>query len=154
MRKLIVAFGVAMLVAVSPPSEADQPTVLLNELPIAVHSNKQKGLASWYGDAFQGSATASGEIFDMNRLTAAHPTLPLGTQIRVTNLRNHRSLILRINDRGPYVRGRLLDVSKAAARRLGFLDRGKARVKLEVVKPAKHSMSALVCPGAVPRPGG
>src|SRR6266700_1890304 len=80
----------------------------------------QVGTASWYGDYFQGRTTASGEPYDMYDLTAAHPSLPLGTRIRVTNLRNGRAVILRVNDRGPVVDGRIIDVSYGAAQILGM----------------------------------
>jgi len=93
----------------------------------------QVGLASWYGSRFQGRRTASGERFDMHANTAAHRTLPLGTQARVTNLRNGKSAIVRINDRGPFGRGRIIDVSRGVAQRLGFRGRGTARVKVEVL---------------------
>lgn len=95
----------------------------------------QVGNASWYGGKFHGRATASGETFDMNALTAAHRTLPLGTWIEVTNLENGRHAELRVNDRGPFVQGRILDVSRAAARKLGFLVDGTARVKIVVTAP-------------------
>ena len=91
------------------------------------------GLASWYGADFNGRRTANGETFNMNSLTAAHPTLPLHCSVRVTNLTNNRSLVLRVNDRGPYVGHRLIDVSAKSAQLLGFYDRGLARVKVEVV---------------------
>jgi rare lipoprotein A len=89
------------------------------------------GTASWYGAAFAGRPTASGEIFDPRRLTAAHKTLPLGSIVRVTNLDNGRSTVVRVNDRGPFARGRVLDCSEAAARSLGFRQRGVARVAIE-----------------------
>jgi len=92
----------------------------------------QVGTASWYGDYFQGRATASGEPYDMNDLTAAHPSLPLGTRIRVTNLRNGRAVILRVNDRGPVVDGRIIDVSYGAARVLGMSGTGVQRVRLDL----------------------
>jgi rare lipoprotein A len=95
----------------------------------------QVGRASWYGDQFHGRATASGETFDMHSMTAAHRTLPLGTWIDVTNLDNGRHAELRVNDRGPFVRGRILDVSRAAARKLGFLVDGTAKVKIVVTAP-------------------
>src|SRR5438270_1957638 len=100
-------------------------------------SNVQVGSASWYGKAFQGKPTASGESYDMWQYTAAHRSLPLGTWVRVTNLKNGKSLILRVNDRGPYVDTgkRIVDVSYAAARMLEFSGQGLARVKLEVVEP-------------------
>jgi rare lipoprotein A len=94
------------------------------------------GTASWYGDYFQGKQTASGEPFDMQALTAAHPTLPLGSFVRVTNLHNGRAVVVRINDRGPVVEGRIIDVSYNTARVLGFDGRGLQRVRLDLVRPA------------------
>ena len=91
------------------------------------------GTASWYGRSFQGKPTASGQPFDMRALTAAHRTLPLGSRIRVTNLRNHRSAILRVNDRGPWTKGRMLDLSYGAAQALGMVRDGVAPVCMEVV---------------------
>jgi len=91
------------------------------------------GLASWYGDDFQGRATANGEIFDGNAITAAHPTLPLPSYVRVTNLNNGRSLIVRVNDRGPYAHNRIIDVSRRAAHLLGFTNRGVAWVRVQYV---------------------
>lgn len=95
------------------------------------------GMASWYGRQFHGRQTASGQTYDMNAPTAAHRTLPLGTQVRVTNLANHRSVVLTINDRGPFARGRIIDVSRRAAERLGFRRAGTARVRVEVVQTAR-----------------
>jgi rare lipoprotein A len=95
----------------------------------------QVGTASWYGDYFQGKQTASGELYDMNDLTAAHPTLPLGTFVKVTNLRNGRAVVVRINDRGPVVDGRIIDVSYNAARALGFKERGLQTVRLDIYHP-------------------
>ena len=94
---------------------------------------KERGIASWYGDDFHGWVTASGEPYDMYRLTAAHRTLPLGTIVRVTNVVNGRHVAIRINDRGPYVNGRILDVSYAAAKRLGMWRDGISAIQLEVV---------------------
>ncbi len=91
------------------------------------------GLASWYGDDFHGRYTANGEIFDLNAISAAHPTLPLPCYVRVTNLTNRRSLIVRVNDRGPYVGDRIIDLSIRAAHLLGFYDRGTARVRVQYV---------------------
>ena len=91
------------------------------------------GLASWYGDDFHGRYTANGEIFDMNSLSAAHPTLPLPSYVRVTNLSNHKSIVVRVNDRGPYVGDRLIDVSVRTAKLLGFYGEGVAKVKVEYV---------------------
>ena len=91
-------------------------------------------LSSWYGGDFDGQVTANGEIYDMYAQTAAHPSLPLGSVVRVENLRTHKSAIVRINDRGPYVPGRSLDVSYQVARELGFAHRGIARVRVELLK--------------------
>ena len=94
----------------------------------------QTGPASWYGKSHHGRTTANGEKFDMEALTAAHRTLPFGTRVRVTNLENNRSVTVRINDRGPYVRGRILDLSARAARELGMAEDGVSRVRIEEVR--------------------
>ena len=91
------------------------------------------GMASWYGNDFHGRYTANGEVFDMNSISAAHPTLPLPSYVRVTNLANNRSIVVRVNDRGPYVGNRLIDVSVKTAELLGFYGNGVARVKVEYV---------------------
>ena len=91
------------------------------------------GLASWYGDDFHGRYTANGEIFDMNSISAAHPTMPLPSYARVTNLANHRSIVVRVNDRGPYVGNRVIDLSVKTAKILGFYGEGVAKVKVEYV---------------------
>lgn len=91
-------------------------------------------ITSWYGEDFDGLPTANGETYDMYAATAAHPTLPLGSIVRIVNTRNQRSQIVRINDRGPYVEGRELDVSYEVARRLGFDQRGLAKVRLELLE--------------------
>jgi rare lipoprotein A (peptidoglycan hydrolase) len=97
---------------------------------------------SWYGEDFDGQPTANGETYDMYANTAAHPTLPLGSIVRVVNTRNHRSQIVRINDRGPYVQGRELDVSYEVARKLGFDQHGLAKVRLELLKvPTRPAVS-------------
>lgn len=93
---------------------------------------KKTGRASWYGPRFHGSKTASGERFNQNRLTAAHRHLPLGTQVDVTNLKNGRTVRVWINDRGPDVKGRVIDLSRAAAQRLGMMAAGTAPVSLEI----------------------
>ena len=100
------------------------------------------GVASWYGRTGQHPRTASGERFDDHALTAAHPRLPLGSRVRVTNLRNGRSVLVRVNDRGPFIRGRLIDVSKGAAQQLGFIHQGLAYVRISVVAlPSRSPMS-------------
>ena len=103
----------------------------------------QVGTASWYGEQFQGKTTASGEPFDMRDFTAAHPTLPLGTYVKVTNLRNGRAVVVRINDRGPVVDGRIIDVSYNAAQALGFKDRGVQTVRLDVHSSTKREPVAM-----------
>lgn len=94
---------------------------------------KQVGVASYYGAEFHGRPTASGEIFDMNGFTCAHRTLPLGTIVRITNLENGKSIELKVNDRGPFVDGRIVDLSRGAAEKLGMIQLGTAIVKIEVV---------------------
>lgn len=89
------------------------------------------GLASWYGDFFHGRSTANGEVYDMNALSAAHPTLPMPTYARVTNMKNNRSIVVRINDRGPYKDGRIIDLSRRAAEMLGFHNHGVAAVRVQ-----------------------
>jgi len=98
-------------------------------------------LTSWYGEDFDGQPTANGETYDMYAETAAHPTLPLGSIVRVVNPRNHLSQVVRINDRGPYVQGRELDVSYAVARKLGFDQRGLAKVRLELLEVPSRPVS-------------
>lgn len=93
----------------------------------------QYGVASWYGGKFHGNPTASGEIYDMFQLTAAHRTLPLGTYVMVTNLKNDRSVEVKINDRGPFVRGRIIDLSYAAARAVDMVEKGTTRVRVEIL---------------------
>ncbi len=95
------------------------------------------GLASWYGSAFHGRLTANGEVYDVNGLTAAHPTLPLPSYVRVTNLENGRSMMVRVNDRGPFANDRILDVSEKVADMLGFREEGTARVQVQYVGPAQ-----------------
>ncbi len=95
----------------------------------------QVGTASWYGVQFQGKPTASGEPFDMRDFTAAHPSLPLGTFVKVTNLKNGKAVVVRINDRGPVVDGRIIDVSYNAAHALGFNARGLQTVRLDLYQP-------------------
>jgi rare lipoprotein A len=93
------------------------------------------GFASWYGQRHQGRETASGETFDMNKLTAAHRTMPFGTRLRVTNVENGRSVVVRVNDRGPWVNDRVLDVSLAAAKTLGMTGDGVTKVEIVVLGP-------------------
>ena len=162
MRRLVLGCALAGMLALSPQSET-KPPASLEPLPVGIRAlsprsetklpgsleplpvifparpKSQVGVASWYGRKHLGRATASGEPFDMNRFTAAHRGLPLGTTVRVTNLVNLKSVVVRINDRGPRFRERLIDVSWAAAKRLGFVDAGLTLVEVEIVSyPRPH----------------
>ena len=121
------ASGLAVLVAALLAGSA------CATLPRSSGKTEEVGIASWYGGEFQGRPTASGEIFETNDMTAAHRTLPFGTHVMVTNLQNDRSVVVRINDRGPFVQGRIIDLSYAAARVLGIVGPGKSRVRLEIL---------------------
>ena len=94
----------------------------------------QTGMASWYGEEYHGRRTASGDVFDMHKLTAAHKKLRLGTVVRVTNLKNGESVIVKVNDRGPFFRGRIIDLSYAAAKKIGMVEDGIAKVRIEIVR--------------------
>jgi len=98
------------------------------------HKKVYKGVSSWYGPDFHGKLTANGEVYDQYGVTAAHKELPLNTVVRVTNLDNDKSIILRINDRGPYAKNRILDCSYGAAKKLDFLNQGTANVKIEIIE--------------------
>ena len=102
------------------------------------------GKASWYGGLFQGKATASGEDYDMYDMTAAHPTLPLGSYVKVTNLHNGRAVVVKVNDRGPIVQGRIIDLSYGAAQALQFHDHGLQKVRLDVVKKGTSQHHAIL----------
>jgi rare lipoprotein A len=116
------------------------------------------GTASWYGDDFHGLPTANGEVFDKNRISAAHPTLPLPSIVRVTNLENGRSLDIRVNDRGPFIGDRLIDLSEAAARELGYQEKGLAKVRVQFLaladdargKPPTPTLAAATPKRAAP----
>lgn len=136
MRKLFMGCAVAGLIVLSPTSEARSPVipVLPGPLRVVAHApTGEVGKASWYGIERQGRPTASGELFDKDKLTAAHNRLPLGTVVRITNLQSLASTLVRINDRGPGIGGRVIDVSWEAAKQLGFLEAGLARVEIDVV---------------------
>jgi rare lipoprotein A len=112
-----------------------KPYVIAGRTYVPEENNgySEVGLASWYGEDFHGRRTANGEVFDMTSLSAAHPTLPIPSYVRVTNLNNQRSVIVRVNDRGPYHQGRLIDVSVRTAKILGFYDNGVTRVRVDYV---------------------
>jgi rare lipoprotein A len=104
--------------------------------PAPPSSGAMTGQASWYGEAHDGKKTSNGEVYDRTQLTAAHRTLPMGTRVRVTNVENGRSVVVRINDRGPFKPGRIIDLSQAAAREIGALGDGLFTVRLEVLEDA------------------
>ena len=110
----------------------------------------ETGIASWYGDEFAGRLTANGEIFDPEQVTAAHKTLPMPSVVRVTNLDNGRSLVVRLNDRGPYVAGRIIDLSRASARLLGFKEQGTARVRVQILAEQSLRLEQLAKEGRFP----
>jgi len=103
---------------------------------------KEVGEASWYGPGFHGQETASGETYDQTEMTAAHPSLPMGTKAKVTNLENNKKVEVIINDRGPYAEGRVIDLSRAAAKKLDMKEDGTAQVKIETKKTKKKGRSA------------
>jgi rare lipoprotein A len=120
----------------SPPISKLTPPVAENGPP-EQPSMTETGVASWYGAKHHGKRTANGEIFNQNQFTAAHPTLPFGTRVKVINLDNGNSVQVRINDRGPYKRGRIIDVSRAAAKALGMVQGGIAMVRIEKVSESE-----------------
>ncbi|MBV8211287.1 MAG: septal ring lytic transglycosylase RlpA family protein [Burkholderiaceae bacterium] len=136
---------------------ANRPYVALGRTYVPDISGKpfrQRGIASWYGRQFQGNRTASGEPYNMFAMTAAHPTLPIPTYARVTNLRDGRSVIVRINDRGPFVRDRIIDLSYAAAARLGLAGPGSGEVEVDRILPSQIAQGAPAAapPQASPQP--
>ena len=123
-------------VAAAPKAKAEAPK---ETAPVV----KQIGEASWYGHAHDGKRTASGELFNAKKMTAAHRTLPLGTKAVVTNLETGKSAVVRVNDRGPYVKGRKIDLSRAAALEIGMYKKGVAKVKIEASPEANRKGAAL-----------
>jgi rare lipoprotein A len=99
-------------------------------LASAAQAGTEEGVASYYADSLDGNKTASGEVYDKSAMTAAHRTLPFGTEVRVTNLSNQKEVVVRINDRGPHAKSRVIDVSGAAAKKLGLIDSGTAKVRI------------------------
>jgi len=139
---LMIALLIVGLRAAQGPNSSEASSAPTSPIQVPPEVRKQVnnhpyqvGTASWYGEFFEGKPTASGEDYDMYDMTAAHPTLPLGSYVRVTNLRNGRAVVVKVNDRGPVVPGRIIDLSYAAARVLHFEDRGLQRVRLDLVKP-------------------
>jgi rare lipoprotein A len=141
MRSKIFVFWAAfrgLLLALVVVTAVEAPAVVLPQesaKPLRVWT----GISSWYGEQFDGKVTATGELFDMYAPTAAHPTLPLGSLVRLVNPKNGRSRVVRINDRGPIIKGREIDVSYEVARSLGFDERGLAKLRLELLEvPKSH----------------
>lgn len=132
---IVTVFGVTG----TPTGSAEQPAHTAPPQP--QHHWYQIGRASWYGKLFQGQQTASGEDYDMNAMTCAHRTLPIGSVVRVTNLRNHKSVVVRVNDRGPLPHNRIIDLSYRAARLLGFGRRGTAPVRVDLITPQLAQMT-------------
>jgi rare lipoprotein A len=144
----VVAFGLnAKHADESPLHASTAPTIKAGPAKPRLHWY-QFGRASWYGHGLQGQQTASGEAYDMNGMTCAHRSLPLGALVRVTNLRNHKSIVVRVNDRGPVPESRVVDLSYAAAHFLGFTSRGTAPVRLDVIsmKPSRSEIAQLTYP--------
>lgn len=115
-------------------------------LGIGVQAAEEFGIASYYADAFHGRKTASGELYHKDKLTAAHKDLPFGTMIKVTRLDNKKSVVVKVNDRGPYIKGRIVDLSKAAAKKLDLITVGKARVKVEVISRGEEDLISSSVP--------
>ena len=116
--------------------------IFYKSIPIKAGEDDMTGYASWYGKEYHGRKTSSGEIYDMYALTAAHRTLPLGSEVKVTNLENSKTVDVRINDRGPFIEDRIIDLSFSAAKAIGMLNQGIARVRLDLLKTATGSDSA------------
>ena len=136
---------------------ANRPYVVLGRQYVpatALGPYREQGIASWYGRKFHGLRTSIGEVYDMYAMTAAHPTLPLPSYARVTNVSNGRSVIVRVNDRGPFLHGRVIDLSYAAAHRLGIAQRGSGEVVVEALLPGTATFaSATPVPSQPPGPG-
>lgn len=125
----------------TPPSDVRFVEIAGSRLAVR---HEEEGVASWYGDPFHGRQTANGEIYDQHALTAAHPSLPLPSLARVTCLQSGASVVVRVNDRGPFTGGRVIDLSRAAAESLGFLHAGLADVRVEALGPADAQDRAAV----------
>ncbi|MBA3915240.1 MAG: septal ring lytic transglycosylase RlpA family protein [Acidobacteriales bacterium] len=159
----IAASGIAALPAATPTKSLQSAAIPVAAKPAATLAGwHQVGLASWYGTEFQGKETANGEIFDMNDLTCAHRSLPLGTWVKVTNLHTRKWIVVRVNDRGPVPETRIADLSSAAAHMLGMRDRGVSRVRLDVIDDTqaiqiarlnKQRMARLALEEAPAQPG-
>lgn len=137
---LIVGLGAAQGPNISEAKQAPSSSVRVTPVvrpQVTKTKPYQVGTASWYGETFQGKPTASGEPYEMYDMTAAHLKLPMGSYVKVTNLRNGKSVVVRVNDRGPVVPGRIIDLSYGAAQALQFKHRGLQRVRLDLVNPVQ-----------------
>lgn len=141
-RFIVLQLVLLIVVAASPVFAQDSVqnttevvAVAVADVPVIPADYREEGVASWYGEKFQGKVTASGEPYDMEKFTAAHNYLPLGVKVTVTNVGNKKSVAVIINDRGPFVPDRIIDLSRAAAQKLGFIDAGKAKVIIEPYRP-------------------
>lgn len=135
--QLRVCAALGVVLAFNPVVHSGERTtasIARPETAPTTNPQPQTGVASYYGAKYHGRQTASGEIFDMGQLTAAHPSLKFGTRVKVTHLDSNRSVIVRINDRGPFVKGRVIDLSQAAAAELQMIDSGLAQVKIEILE--------------------
>ena len=134
----LVAFIVMAIMLLAPVMPGDAVARAVKQR--VKQAKRESGYASWYGPGFLHRRTATGEWFDPKEMAAAHRTLPFGTRVRVTNLENGRRVVVRINDRGPYKKGRVIDVTPAVAKRLGFKHDGLTRVRVDVLKRPKHEL--------------
>jgi len=143
---LIIGVGIAFLISGCTRSLSQRRPSPPRAAPAPYHPQPdQLGRASWYGPGFHGRRTANGERYDQNGLTAAHRTLPLGSEVHVTNVANGKSVRVRINDRGPFVRGRVIDLSRGAAKQLGIIRRGTGQVRVHVLhRGQRKNMQASV----------
>src|ERR1700688_2180816 len=146
---LMIALLIVGLGAAQGPNNSEASSAQTSRIPKSEVRKQAKtkpyqvGTASWYGEYFDGKTTASGEDFDMYDMTAAHPTLPLGSYVKVTNLHNGRAVVVKVNDRGPIVQGRIIDLSYGAAQVLQFKDHGLQKVRLDVVKRGTSQHRAI-----------
>ncbi len=131
-------------VKTTPKKSVSSESVSQNSTFVKKNDIYQIGIASWYGDKFHGKRTSNGEIYDMHKLTAAHKKLPFNTIVEVENLNNRKKVLVRINDRGPFVKERIIDLSNEAARILGIDELGTAPVALRIVKPEEYSLSGKI----------
>ena len=141
---MIVGLGAAQGPNISEAKPAPVSSVAVPEVRHQVEKTKpyQVGTASWYGENFDGKPTASGELYNMHDMTAAHLKLPMGSFVKVTNLRNGRSVVVRVNDRGPIVPGRIIDLSSGAAQAIQMRGRGIQRVRLDLVEVPQQNLVA------------